>query len=413
MVVHNHYRSGMPSGESSVVVREIAGLRARGHTVESIERRSDEIESWSTTRRVILPARVVWSRASRQALADELRARRPDVVHVHNTFPLLTPSVLSACTDVGVPLVVTVHNYKASCASGAFFREGRICVECAEHSSMRAVQHGCYRDSRLATLPAVAAGATLRHAWRHHVSAFILISGRQRQLLGDVGMTAERIFVKHHFVPEPPPMRITPEHAVAFLGRVDEPKGARLLMRAWDTFRARSPFSALRLDVGGSGPLWDELARWAEGRPDVRLLGVIAPDKCAVLLARSRAVLVPSEWEETFGLVAVEAMAVGTPPIAPAHGAFPEIITDGRDGVLFRPHDPDGIADVLMEVDSHPSLYHRLGIAGRTTYQRRFTADAGMDRLLDVYRFALENPVGAAGAGARPTTVSQLEVPPL
>lgn len=413
MTVHNHYRSSMPSGETRVVERETAELRARGHVVDLVERHSDEIESLPATRRATLPARVVWSRSSRQHMVDQLRIKRPDVVHVHNTFPLITPSVLSACTDVGVPLVVTLHNYKASCASGAFFREGRVCVECADHSTIRAVTHSCYRDSRVATLPVVAAGLTMRRAWQRHVSAFIMISGRQRDLLSGVHMPADRVFVKHNFVPDPAVLDVTAEHAVAFLGRLDEPKGARLLMQSWDAFRARSPHSTLRLDVGGSGPLANEVAAWADGRNDVRMLGQLGSEESARLLARSRAVLVPSEWEETFGLVAVEAMACRTPPIAPAHGAFPEIITNGIDGKLVPPHDPDALAKVLIDVDTNPEGFDELGVGGRATYQRRFTPNSGIARLLEIYRFAVQNPIGIPVPSPSPLAVSKSEVLPL
>ena len=131
--VHNRYRSAAPSGENRVVDRERTALAALGHEVTTFGQSSDEIEGWSRLQQAALPARVVWSRAARRDLGRELAARKPDVVHLHNTFPLLSPSVLYACRDAGVPVVATLHNYKLACASGDFFRNGTVCHDCAGH----------------------------------------------------------------------------------------------------------------------------------------------------------------------------------------------------------------------------------------------------------------------------------------
>ena len=136
LVVHNRYRSAAPSGENRVVDQESGALRSRGHAVELFECRSDDIEAWSPLRKASLPARVVRNPQARQALAARLRVFEPDVVHVHNTFPLLSPSVLYACRDAGVPVVATLHNYKLLCASGDFYRAGAVCHDCAGGSTL-------------------------------------------------------------------------------------------------------------------------------------------------------------------------------------------------------------------------------------------------------------------------------------
>src|ERR1700734_1402014 len=151
MQVHNQYRSAAPSGENRVVDIEGAALAELGHDVVRFERFSDDIETWSRRRKATMPAKVVWNPESRRELGVRLRQWRPDVVHVHNTFPLLSSSVLYACRDVGVPVVATIHNYKLACASGDFFRDGAVCHECADGPAAGALRHGCYRGSRAAT----------------------------------------------------------------------------------------------------------------------------------------------------------------------------------------------------------------------------------------------------------------------
>src|SRR5208283_2337734 len=127
------------------------------------------------------------------------------------------------------------------------------------------------------------------------------------------------------------------ERMVAYLGRLDVAKGISLLMQAWDLYSAANRGEGLRLVIAGGGPLGSQVTEWADARPSVTTVGILSAAECAALVARAQAVLLPSQWEETFGLVAVEAMAAGVPPVAAAHGAFHELISDGVDGVLFKP----------------------------------------------------------------------------
>ena len=202
-----------------------------------------------------------------------------------------------------------------------------------------------------------------------------------------------RVFVKHNFVPQPEPAQHERNHSVAYVGRLDAAKGVPLLMRAWDTFRLRYPTSVLRLTVAGGGPLEDKVRSWASGHPSVDVLGLVPRAEAGRVLARSLAVLVPSQWEETFGLVAVEAMAVGVTPVAPAAGSFPELVDDGVDGVLFAPGSTESLAEAIARVDVDPARHLRMGAQGSRTYERRFTREVGLARLLEIYSFASTHPV--------------------
>ncbi len=403
LIVHNRYRPTAPSGENVVVDQESAALTASGHDVVLFQRHSEEIATWSRTRRATLPARVLWSGESRRAILKSLVEFRPDVVHVHNTFPLVTPAVLYACRDAGVPVVATIHNYKLGCASGEFFRDGRVCHDCLGGSSLHAVEHGCYRGSRAATVPVVLGSWLHSSAWRTMVSAYMFISGAQRDLLSPLGLPEDRSFVKHNFVPPPPgDTDIATMPQIAYVGRLDEAKGAPFLMRAWDGFRARRPRSPLRLMIAGGGEMAEAVTRWAAGHPSVTMAGHVPRTEVARILAGSRAVVVPSQWEETFGMVAVEAMAAGTAPVASAHGAFPEIVTPGIDGALFPSSDVDALVDIMAGIDDNPQRWDEFGARAQQTYQTRFSTDAGVARLLEVYRFAISHPIEASQSPSEP-----------
>ena len=393
MIVHSRYRSATPSGENRVVDQEREALAALGHEVELFERHSDDIEKWSAARKAVLPAAVVWNSQARRELREVLRAGRPDVVHVHNTFPMLSASVLYACKDAGVPAVATLHNYKLACASGDFFRDGAACHDCAAGVPTGALRHGCYRGSRVATAPVALSIMAHRRTWRTLVSAYTCISASQRDLLRGVGLPAERVFVRHNMVPERPVRHRVRRPVVVYAGRLDEAKGAPLLMAGWDRYLSKADQPGLGLVIVGSGPLEDAVRAWAATRPSVRATGRLGPDACAEEMAAATAVLLPSAWEETFGLAAVEAMSLGVAPVAAAHGSFPELITDEVDGMLFQPGDPAGLADVLVQADNNAKIFEELGARARMTYEQRFNPADSMARLLGIYRYAIENPV--------------------
>jgi len=312
---------------------------------------------------------------------------------------------LYACRDASVPVVATLHNYKLGCASGTLFRDGKVCHDCLGGSSFPALAHACYRGSPALTAAVVLGSWLPAAAWRTLTTAYIFISGAQRDVLAPVGLPTDRSFVKHNFVPAPSSdPDIATAVQVAYVGRLDEPNGAGFLMRAWDAFRFRRPRSPLRLVVVGGGEMAAEVARWATQHPSVTIAGHVSRSEVFGILAASRAVVVPSQWEETFGMVAVEAMAVGTAPVASAHGAFPELISPGSDGALFSPADVDGLVDVLADVEDHPRRWDEYGQQGRQTYRNRFSPDVGIARLLEIYRFAVKHPLPPrrpdAGAGS-------------
>jgi glycosyltransferase involved in cell wall biosynthesis len=393
LLAHNRYRSDAPSGENRVVDQEGAALETLGHEVVRFGPSSDEIAQWSMAKKASLPARAIWSREAHRDIQAALAEHRPDVVHVHNTFPLLGTSVLHACRDARVPVVATLHNYRLGCANGMFFRDGAVCHDCSRGLPARAVLHGCYRDSRVATVPMSLARSVHRPAWKSLVSAYIFVSAAQRDLLRGLDLAPSRVFVRYNLIPRRDRPHVARTPTVVYAGRLHEVKGLRLLMAGWDRYLAASGEPRLNLVIVGGGPLEDEVAAWASTRPSVELTGTVSGDRCAELMSGARAVLLPSTWEETFGLVAIEAMAAGVPPIAAGHGSFNELITPGVDGILFSPGDPAALAGAIADLARNPEQYEVYGDQARKTYEQRFDPDRSVAELLEIYRYAIAYPV--------------------
>ncbi|MGW2566115.1 glycosyltransferase [Streptomyces sp. NPDC001537] len=389
LVVHNRYASAQPSGENKVVDQEVELLRAAGHRVELFERRSDDIGAMSLLGKVAVPLRVPWNPAVRTELAAKLRSERPDVVHVHNVFPLLSPAVLAACADAGVPAVATLHNYTQVCPPGTLQRDGRPCTECVGSAlPLPAVRHGCYRNSRIATVPLAISLSANRRRWWSGVERFLCISAAQRDTLVRAGMPAERLVVKHNFVPDPGATREGEGEHLLYLGRLAEAKGVRLLMAAWDELAA-SGGVGVPLVIAGTGPLEAEVTAWAAGRDDVRYVGLYDTAECQKAIARSVAVVAPSTWLEAFGLVVVEAMAAGVPVVAAGHGAFVELVEDGVTGLLHQPGESASLASCIRGITAEPDQNREMGRAARLRYEQGFSPAVGLDRLVDEYRTAI------------------------
>ncbi|MFE5159838.1 glycosyltransferase [Streptomyces sp. NPDC056697] len=398
LVAHNRYASAQPSGENKVVDQEVALLRAAGHRVEVFERRSDDIAARSLLGKAKVPLLVPWNPAVRAELTARLRAERPDVVHIHNVFPLLSPAVLAACADVGVPAVATLHNYTQVCPPGTLQRDGRPCTECVGSSPLPAVRHGCYRGSRLATVPLAVSLSVNRRRWWSGVERFFCISAAQREVLVRSGMPAERLAVKHNFVSEPGSCRVGGGEHLLYLGRLAEAKGVRLLMAAWDEITAGGGVG-VPLVIAGTGPLEREVTAWAAGRDDVRYVGLLDPAECRKAIARSVAVVAPSTWLEAFGLVVVEAMAAGVPAVAAGHGAFVELVEDGVTGLLHRPGESASLASGIRRIATEPALGREMGQAARRRYEQGFSPAVGLERLVEGYRTAIAGRSALARGG--------------
>ncbi len=372
LVAHNAYQQR--GGEDMVVEAEVALLREHGHEVDLLQRHNDELASISAASAAM---QTLWSART----GDEMRARvrrfRPQVVHVHNTFPLLSPSLYWACAAERVPVVQTLHNFRLACPQAMFLREGRVCEDCLGRAPLPALRHACYRGSRAQT--AVLVGMLSLHrslgTWQRKIALYIALNEFSRRKFIAAGLPPERVVVKPNFVAAPA-LDDVPRAGFVFVGRLSEEKGVATLVQAW-----RQAALDAELHVAGIGPQRGLL----EGVLRLAPLGALPLTEVQSLMACSLALVLPSICYENFPRTLVEAFGAGLPVIASRIGALAELVSDGQTGLLFEPGDAASLADRLAWAQAHPAEMRRMGQRARAVYDAEFTPARNLELLLAIY----------------------------
>jgi glycosyltransferase involved in cell wall biosynthesis len=385
LLVHNFYGSAAPSGENQVFLEEKALLESRGHTVIEFTRTSDDIRARGARGAVIGGLATPWSFRSARDIAALVAETRPDVVHVHNSFPLVSPAIFHAI-GAAAPRVLTLHNYRLFCAAGIPMRDQHVCTECLDQrSAAPALRYGCYRGSRIATLPLVASIELHRRigTWTREVDAFIALSEFQKGVMAAAGLPAERIHVKPNFYPGRPAVVPWADRVpyVLYAGRLSAEKGVESLAQAWQRWGVAAP----ELRIAGDGELLPRVRAITAGAP-VRFLGQLGPAEAERQIAGARLLIVPSECFEGFPMVIREAFAFGTPVGASNLGPLPTIVHAGESGVVFEPADPDSLRHTVAAAWHTEGLLERLGAGARREFETRYTEDANYDSLMQIYR---------------------------
>jgi glycosyltransferase involved in cell wall biosynthesis len=392
LLVHNFYGSAAPSGENQVFGVERALLQARGNEVAEFTRHSDDIRAlgaWGAVQGALATPLNPWmTRAVKRAVAR----LRPDVVHVHNTFPLISPGIFNAIGQ-GAARVLTLHNYRLFCPAAIPMQAGEVCTDCLDRRTvLPALRYGCYRGSRLATLPLATSVSLHRRlgTWRKHVDAFIALTDFQRERMIEAGLPADLVHVKPNFYPGD--AAVVPwsnrKPGVVFAGRLTAEKGVLALVRAWLAWGASAP----ELRIVGDGDLRSELERLASAAPSVpiRFLGQLSGPAAQKEIASSRLVVLPSECFETFGLVIVEAFASGTPAAVSRLGPLPSIVREGENGVVFEPGDPQSLLKTVRKAWEAPGELERLAAGARQSFETLYTEDANYRKLMTIYEHAMD-----------------------
>jgi glycosyltransferase involved in cell wall biosynthesis len=378
--VHTRYRE---AGGEDVVARAEADLLSRaGHQVVRYVT-DNPTGRLSAATSLAMSA---WNPAAARALHRVVDRARPEVAHVHNTWFALSPSVIVALGRAGVPVVMTLHNYRLLCINGMLFRDGRPCHDCVGTHPWRGVRHRCYRDSVVASTAAAGTIAVNRElgSWDRHVRLFLALNDFARQRFIEGGLPPERIWVKPNFVADPGDRQAPPSRSrtVLYVGRLVDVKGVRVLLEAW---RALGP-TALELVVVGDGPVRAELQRAAP--PGVRFEGRISASAVKRWMLRSRALVLPSIWYEGQPMAMLEAFACGLPVLASRLGGNVELLEPHGDGWLVPPDDPPAWAEALRGLEQDRGV-DEAGRRVRQLYERRFSEEVGGSLLEAAYAAAL------------------------
>lgn len=379
LVAHNYYQ--IRGGEDVVFESEVDLLTAGGHDVSTVR-----VSNAGVTSLRAKAAALIGTVHNPNGIATVVRAIqvfRPDVVHFHNVFPLLSPGVYGECRKLGAAVVQTLHNFRPICPGSLLLRHNRVCQICVNGSLVPSVLHRCYRNSYVASVAAARMVAVHRRrgTWVSDVDRYIALTEFGKAQFVEAGFAADRIAVKPNFVSDPgPPAADRPRAGVLFVGRLSPEKGIGALLRACNEL-------GCELRIVGSGPELPALK--AAAGPNVTFLGELSRPLVLNEMRRACIVAVPSVWFEGFPMVLVEAFACATPVIASRLGALAELVEDGITGVLVPPGDPASLRLKLASLLSQPGLMRSLGEAGRRIFLERYTPVANLNHLQTIYADAL------------------------
>jgi glycosyltransferase involved in cell wall biosynthesis len=375
VVAHNRYSSAQPSGENTVVDAEIAQLRDAGVEVVPFLRSSDEIGALPVTQKALLPLGPIVSPASVKALRQTIRDEKPDLLHLHNPYPLISPWIVRTAHAHGLPVVQTVHNYRQVCAPGLYFRDGRICTDCKGRAfPLPAIVHSCYRGSKAQSAVMATALTVHRRTWRS-VDRYLALTDAIADHLRGYGIPAERIVVRPNALTDPGPPAPLGE-GFLFAARLSPEKGLGLLLDAW----SRHPDGALgTLRIAGDGPLRAMAEAAAGSRSDVVFLGPQTQEGVRAARRASAVVLAVSTWYDVLPTVILEALADGRPVLGTDLGGVPYLVGDAGWTV---PASADALAAALPRALAGAA---DLAPLARKRYESTFTPELLTRRLVDVY----------------------------
>ncbi|MEQ8172135.1 MAG: glycosyltransferase, partial [Candidatus Eremiobacterota bacterium] len=397
----NYYQQ--PGGEDTVFRAERDMLRQYGHTVIEYTDHNDRIKTMSP---LSVARDTIWSGYSYNRIMKILKEEKPDIAHFHNTFPLISTSAYYACKKMKIPVVQTLHNYRLLCPAAIFYREGHICEECIGHKvpiyktiedyrnfageggsllfPYPAVIHSCYHKSRFHS--AMVAMYLFLHrmagTWQNKVDAYIALTEFSKKKFIEGGLPEKKIFVKPNFVHPDPGMREGSGDYALFVGRLSPEKGIMTLLMAWKELRD------IPLKITGDGPLMEEVREFVRINEmgHVEILGNKSKSEVIELMKKSKFLVFPSEWYETFGMVAIEASACGVPVIASYIGSLSEIMGNLNIKLYFIPDNPDSIKLIIKEIHyNNKEIIHKNKFF-RLEYEGKYKLTENLKQLVYIYK---------------------------
>ncbi len=386
LIAHNRYQQ--PGGEDAVVKTEFNLLKDFGEEVRLYERTNDEINHYSVVQKINFLWNMGWSEDSYNDIRRVLKEFSPEVVHFHNIFFTLTPSVYQACRDEDIPVVQSLHNFRLLCSNGLFFRNNKVCEECLDHKNLwRGVYYGCYRNSRLMTalMVRMLKDHWDKRTWLDQINLYIAFTEFSRCKYITAGIPPEKIAVKPHVNPNHSSWENSDKGYALFVGRLAPEKGVKVLLEAWK----KRPL--LPLKIVGDGPLATELKKEAQNIKQVEFLGFVSQDRCGDYMKGAKFLLIPSLCYENFTRVVAESYSYGIPVLASSLGGFPEVVLDKETGLLFRPGDADDLLTKIEWFLSHENYRSSMQQNIRKVYATTYGARKNYETLMDIYKKAITN----------------------
>ncbi len=383
-VLHAYNRHRGIGGSDNAWDETIRISREGGLEIEEFSRNSRDISS-NLLGKASAFFSGLYSKTAVQDFNRHLESFKPDVVHAHELYPLISPWILKQCVKKGIPAVFTCYDYRMTCAVVTHFHKGRLCLRCQDGKEWWAVLKNC-RNNVFESLAYALRNRVARtnRLFVDNVSQFIVLSDFPKQwLVNEVGINPERVSVN------PCSLKLPEETGdptrgdyVAFAGRFAQEKGVDVLLKA--ARKAQVP-----VKLAGDAATHPAI----QNGDQVECVMIQGKEELSKFYQNARMVVVPSIWYETFGLVAAEAMSYGIPVVASRFGALKSTVKDGVSGLLFEMNNADDLAEKITTIWNDPELAKKLGEGGRREVKERFDPASQMDLLMDVYKKAIADPV--------------------
>lgn len=380
--VHNYYK--LPGGEDTVVKNEKELLLSKGHDVIEFTKTNKEIDHFSLYRKLRLLSDTTFSKRIYYEITKLLDKIKPDICHVHNFVPLISPAIFYACKGKRIPVVQTLHNYRLLCSNAYLFRNGKLCEECLGKSLYNSLKYGCYRNSRIQTF--AIACMVEKHkklgTWNNCVDAYICLTEFAKKKFIEGGLPKEKLFVKPNFIRVDEEINYTEGEYFFYMGRLDETKGISVLV---DCFKN---LEKITLIVAGNGPLKRNFENISK---NIIFLGHIDSIQIKECLKNSVALIFPSVWYEGMPMSIIESFSMGKPVIASNLGAMSEMIEDGKTGLLFEPGISEDLISKVNWAIGHKEKMKQMGINAIKVYEEKYTPEKNYQLLMNIYHKVIEN----------------------
>ncbi|RDH81026.1 MAG: glycosyl transferase family 1 [endosymbiont of Galathealinum brachiosum] len=390
LLAHCYYRSSAPSGEDSVFRSEKELLEINKVEVIPYEKYNDDVKISTIFDSVNTAINTIWSSSSYSELVGLIKKHSPDVVHFHNTFPQLSPSVYKACYDNNVAVVQTLHNYRLVCPGGMLLRNANSCELCLDGSKFPtpSIKHKCYRNSITATLPLALMIARNRFngAYNKYVNRYIALTQFAKDRFIRGALLESKLTIKPNFLGVNTELCVEKENYVVFVGRLSEEKGIKTLIHAW------SEINNVKLKVLGDGHLRESLEEEVRAKKsNVEFLGFCSQQELLEVIKRASLQIIPSECYEGFPVSVLEAFSCGTPVIASCLGSLQEIIDDEETGVLFEPKNEKDLVEKIKGLLADTAKRTRLALNARSVFDKKYSQDINFKILMDIYNDAISD----------------------
>ena len=380
LAIHNFHRKGSASGDDQVFKSETALLKNHGNTVIQYTISNDTFDNKGITG-------MLWSFKNYRAVQKLIKKEKPDIIHIHTFFPLLSPSVLYAAKRLDVPVVATLHDTRFICPCATSLRKMKLCNKCGDGHYFRMYKYGCFKNSKMQSL--LVAGIfkyhRIRKSFYKQIDKYICLNDNQIELLKGIGFDKTKIVKKYNFIPdteanvEAVKIEGIPKKYVVFYGRIGEEKGVRILMQIWEQIKD------IPLVVMGSGPLEKEFKLWAEKKDHVYFLGYIEHNKCLSIVKGGEFVIFPSIWYEGCSMVEIETESLGNALIATNLGFSAEAIKDGVNGYKVELGDVTGFVKYIRKLWKNPDDCQKLGENARKDYEANYLPEDNYKQLMKIY----------------------------